>query len=120
MARETGARRMIARYNRRITVQKNSVVTDRYGNHKNDWEDMFECYAYVSTWQREETEDSATTNEQRSVTFGVRYCSELSGLTSDKHRIVFQGENYNIESVDMMNYQQKIIQIKAGRTVRKG
>ena len=27
--------------NERLTVQKNEVVTDKYGNHKNTWTDYF-------------------------------------------------------------------------------
>ena len=110
--------REISRLSERITFQKNSVVTDRYGNHKNVWMDYYTCHAYVSTWQKEETEGAAT-NEERSVTFEVRYCSELADIASDKYQVLFRGEAYNILSVDMMNYQKKVIRLKAERTIRK-
>ena len=110
--------REIARLGERITFQKNSVVADKYGNHKNAWEDYFTCHAYVSTWQKEETE-GATTNEERSVTFEVRYCSELSDITSDKFQVLFRGEAYNILSVDMMNYGKRTSRLKAERVLRK-
>lgn len=110
--------RDIARFGERITFQKNTVYVDRYGNHKNAWEDYFTCHAYVSTWQKEETE-STTTNEERSVTFEVRYCSELADVSSDHYQIVFRGEAYNIQSVDFMNYQKKTICLKAERTIRR-
>ena len=32
--------RKIARFNERIVIQKNEVVTDKYGNHKNTWIDF--------------------------------------------------------------------------------
>ena len=43
--------RKIARFNERLTVQKNEVVVDKYGNHKNTWTDYFTCYTYASTYQ---------------------------------------------------------------------
>ena len=98
--------RRIVRYNERITFQKNTVTVDQYGNHKNTWTDYFTCYAYVSTWQKEESGNEVV-HEERSVTFEVRYCSELSDLASDKYQIVFRGEAYNILSVDLMNYQKE-------------
>ena len=109
--------RQIARFNERITVQKNSVTVDKYRNHVNTWTDYFSCAAYVSTYQREERE-SAVTTEERSVTFEVRYCSELAGITSTGYRVLFHGDSYNIESVDMMNYQRKIIRLKCEKEVR--
>ena len=64
----------ISRLNERITVEKNTVVTDAIGNHKNTWAPYFSCYAYASTYQAEEKE-SAVSSEERSVTFSVRLTS---------------------------------------------
>lgn len=110
--------RQIARFSEKVTFQKNSVVTDRYGNHKNAWADYYTCHAYVSTWQKEE-EENAVTNEERSVTFEVRYCSELADVSSDKYQVIFRGEAYNIISVDFMNYRKSVIRLKAERTIRR-
>ena len=38
----------IAALNERVMIQVNTVVTDKYGNHKNTWEDFFSCYATIS------------------------------------------------------------------------
>ena len=35
----------VAALNVRITFQRNETVTDKYGNHKNAWNDYFSCYA---------------------------------------------------------------------------
>ena len=96
----------IARKNVRITFQKNSVVVDRYKNHKNAWTDYFSCYAYASTYQAQESGEEVV-SEERSITFETRYCPELADVTSTGYRIIFSGDAYNIESVDMMNYQMK-------------
>lgn len=41
----------ISKLNERITIEKNAVVTDAIGNHKNTWIHYFSCYAYASTYQ---------------------------------------------------------------------
>lgn len=103
--------------NERITFQKNSVVVDEIGNHRNVWEDYYACYAYVSTFQAAENAGEVTT-EERSVAFSCRYCSELACVSSTGYRILFHGERYNIRAVDMMNYQRKELKFQAVREVR--
>ena len=39
----------ISAMNVRISIQKNAVVTDKIGNHKNVWADYYSCYATTST-----------------------------------------------------------------------
>lgn len=33
----------------RVTFQKNTVIVDKYGNHKTGWADYFSCWATVGT-----------------------------------------------------------------------
>ena len=101
---------MIEKLNERITIEKSTVVTDKVGNHRNTWEEYFTCFAYASTYQAQE-EEGEVTAEQKSVVFTVRWCSETRNLTSTGYRIRFRDQLYNIESVDPMNYQKKILKI---------
>ena len=101
---------MIEKLNERITIEKSTVVADKVGNHRNTWEEYFTCFAYASTYQAQE-EEGEVTAEQKSVVFTVRWCSETRGLTSTGYRIRFREQLYNIESVDPMNYQKKILKI---------
>ena len=101
---------MIEKLNERITIEKSTVVTYKVGNHRNTWEEYFTCFAYASTYQAQEDEGEVTA-EQKSVVFTVRWCSETRGLTSTGYRIRFREQLYNIESVDPMNYQKKILKI---------
>ena len=101
---------MIEKLNERITIEKSTVVTDKVGNHRNTWEEYFTCFAYASTYQAQE-EEGEVTAEQKSVVFTVRWCSETGNLTSTGYRIRFREQLYNIESVDPMNYQKKILKI---------
>ena len=107
----------IARRNERITIQKNESYTDRYKNHVHAWTDYFSCFAYASTYAAEEDGDEVS-YEERSITFEVRCCPEVAAITSTGYRIVFRGDNYDIESVDMMNYQNRTVRLKARREKR--
>ena len=107
---EGGGVLMIEKLNERITIEKSTVVTDKVGNHRNTWEEYFTCFAYASTYQTQE-EEGEVTAEQKSVVFTVRWCSETRGLTSTGFRIRFREQLYNIESVDPMNYQKKVLKI---------
>ncbi len=31
----------------KVTFQKNETVTNKYGNHKNDWADYYTCFATI-------------------------------------------------------------------------
>ena len=33
--------------NEKVTFQKNTVITDSIGNHKNVWEDFYTCHAAI-------------------------------------------------------------------------
>ena len=58
------------------------------------------------------------TEAEQTVIFEVRYCSELKSLDSTHFRIRFRDGLYNIQSVDMMNYQRKSIRIRCQKEVR--
>ena len=98
----------IARKNSRITFQKNAIIVDKYKNHINTWYDYFTCFAYANTYTAQETGDEVT-YEERSINFETRYCPELAMVTSTNYRVLFNGEVYNILSVDPVNYQNKTI-----------
>lgn len=109
---------MIEHLNERITIQKSTVATDRYGNHKKTWTDYFTCWAYANTFDQAERESAAVTLDERGITFEVRFCSELEPVDSVEYRAVFHDEIYNIESVDMMNWQRKAIKLRCRKAER--
>ena len=103
--------RDIAKFNERLTVQKNEVTVDKYGNRKNTWTDYFSCFTYASTYQYDAERTSEVTSEEQTIHFEVRYCTELAELDSTHYRVSFRGNSYNIVSVDFMNYQRQTIRI---------
>ena len=38
----------VAMLNERVVFQKNELVTDRIGNHTNEWNDFYSCAATIS------------------------------------------------------------------------
>ena len=50
----------VALLNRKITVQKNTVVTDAIGNHTNEWADFYSCYATISGESPNESTSAGT------------------------------------------------------------
>ena len=108
----------IARKNVRITFQVRSVTTDKYKNHVSTWTDYFSCWAYANTYSANETGEEVT-YEERSITFETRYCPELAAITSVGYRIVFGDEQYEIQSIDRMNYQNEMIRFTCQREKRQ-
>ena len=102
----------IARLSERITFQKNVAVVDKYSNHTNIWTDYFTCHAYACTYQTDREDGDPVIREDQTIIFEVRYCSELKDLDSIHFRILFHGDAYNIQNVDMMNYQHKTIKVR--------
>ena len=108
---------MIARNNVRIVFQRNTITEDQYKNRIQSWEDYFSCWAYANTFVDRESGEEVI-YENGSITFETRYCPELKAVTSTEYRIIFNGEKYNIQSVDPMNYQNKTFKFICQREVR--
>lgn len=102
----------IARLSERIMFQKNVAVVDKYRNHTNTWKDYYTCHAYACTYQTDREDGNPVIREDQTISFEVRYCSELKELDSIHFRVLFHGDVYNIQSVDMMNYQHKTIKVR--------
>lgn len=83
----------------RVTFQKNTVIVDKYGNHKTGWADYFSCWATVGTSSGSES-SGVVINPEESLDFTCRYCSELADVESTKYRIIAEGRTYNITYVN--------------------
>ncbi|MGN1457260.1 MAG: phage head closure protein [Acutalibacteraceae bacterium] len=108
----------IALLNVRITVQKNTVTVDNIGNHKNEWTDYYSCYATVSNETPTEITAAGTVTDNSKIDFTVRCCNILSGITSDRYRVIFGGGIYDIIGIDHMNFKKKMLKIKCQKARR--
>lgn len=104
----------ISAMNVRITLQKNEVVTDKVGNHRNVWNDYHSCYATTSTkiGETEKMDAAQTVNTER-LDFTVRYSTETKAVTPDGFRILLGDRIYNIISVDDMAFKHKSLKFHA-------
>lgn len=86
-------------------------------NRSCEWKDYYKCWAYCSTYQYDEEDGSdkteATKKPEQTITFEVRWCEELKNIDSVHYRVVFNGDVYNIISVDNMNFQHKKIRFRS-------
>ena len=90
----------------RISIQKNSTVNDKYGNHKSAWVDYFSCWATVSQNRAtDETHDAGYTQEHDRLNITVRWCSETAAVNAKEYRVIMSGNMYNIVDIDEMNYK---------------
>ena len=109
----------IALLNVKITIQKNEVLVDEIGNHKNVWKDFYSCFATVSGEGGTEKSVAGLIVDESDISFTVRYCKKLSGIDSTKCRIVFDGDVYNIVSIDHMNFKKKSLKFKCEKERQK-
>lgn len=108
----------IALLNVSITIQKNEVIVDAIGNHKNEWTDYYSCYATVSGEGGKEDTAAGTTVDDSDISFTVRYCRTVSKINNTEFRVLFDGEIYNILAIDHMNFKKKSIKVKCQKVRR--
>ena len=77
----------IALLNRKVTVQKNTVVVDDIGNHVSKWDDFYSCYATISGESPNESTSVGTVVDNTKADFSVRWCKAVSEVTPDGYRV---------------------------------
>ena len=97
----------IALLNVRITFQKNQVVSDEIGNRRN-----------VSGEGGNEKALAGLTVVDADTAFTVRYCRQTMEVTPDGFRVLFNGEIFNIISVDHMNYRNRMLKFRCEKVRR--
>ena len=96
--------------NEKVTFQKNEVVIDDIGNHKNAWNDYFSCFATISGESGSEGTAAGQTVEHTDADFTVRYCKKTAAVTVD--------EIYSIVGIDHMNYKKKSLKFRCEKVRR--
>ncbi len=107
--------------NEKIVFLKNTVVTDAVGNHTNEWDEYYTCFATISgegMASSKEEEVAGTTVEDVAMTVTVRYCNKAAAINSTGYRVLFKDEFYDIVNVDHMNFKKKSLKFSC-RKVRR-
>lgn len=108
----------IALLNVKITVEKNEVTVDEIGNRRNAWNEYYSCFATVGGEGGRETSVAGITVDDSDISFSIRYCKAASFINNTEYRIMFNGEIYNILSVDHMNYKKKSLKLRCQKVRR--
>ena len=108
----------IALLNVKITVEKNEVVVDEIGNRRNTWREYYSCFATVCGEGGREISVAGVIVDDSDISFSIRYCKTASFINNTEYRIVFNGEIYNILSVDHMNYKKKSLKLRCQKVRR--
>ena len=111
----------IALLNKRILIEKQETVTDRIGNHKNEWTPYHECYATISGEGDKsggEVSDVGTMVDHADCYVTVRWCKALAGITSTNYRIVMDDEIYDILSIDHFSYKKEVLKFRCQKVRR--
>ena len=107
--------------NEKVTFQKNELVVDAIGNHKNVWEDFYTCHATIGgegMASSKEKEEAGTIVEDVGMTVTIRYCQKACEIGSATHRLIYRDEIYDITNVDHMNFKKKSLKFSC-RKVRR-
>lgn len=96
----------------RITFQKQAVQMDDIGNRKSQWVDERTVYAYPSYEGLGEKVFVGMEVDHSDMAFTVRDSSYLKSVRSPCHRINFNGDIYNIVSIDRMNYRHRYVKLR--------
>ena len=91
----------------RVTFQKNTVIVDKYGNHKTGWADYFSCWATatMSGKSADETQEAGHTEEAGRLDITVRWSSETAAVNSKQYRVLLDGRIYDILGIDDMGFR---------------
>lgn len=108
----------IALLNVKVVFQKSTVVVDAIGNHKNEWTDWYSCHATVSSESPNEDTAAGMVVDNSKMDFTVRWCRNVSEITADKYRVVYDGDIYNILGIDHMNFKKKSVKLKCQKVKR--
>ena len=94
------------------------VESDEIGNRTKKWKDYYTCHATVSGENGSEQNTAGQMVEDGKVDFTIRYCKKAAKIDSTGFRVSFQGEFYNILSVDHMNYKKKCLKYRCQKKRR--
>ncbi len=108
----------VALLNVKIVFQKNEVVVDAIGNHKNQWVDYYSCHATVSGEGGSEKAVAGLIVEDSDISFTTRFCRKTAAVTTDGFRILLNGELYNIVFIDHMSFKKKCLKFKCEKVRR--
>lgn len=101
--------------NKRITIQKRTLIKDSAGNEIEQWQDYYTCYAGTLDAKTDVETDNAEQQNKQKVTFIMRDCEKLYDVmfNTKRYRIVFKDYRFRILTADNFGYTQDKFKISA-------
>lgn len=88
------------KYDRRVTVQVRSITEDAFGGVVDGWGNLTTIWAQYQPGTGGERRVAAAQEQgQMPATFNIRYSATTAAIKPQSHRIVFDGSNWDIESI---------------------
>lgn len=100
-------------YRHRIEIRKSSYTEDDIGNQKKVWKEYFKGYAYMNNLSGSEYWEAAQTQSQNTVMFIMRYHPLLAVMNTKEYYLVYNGAEYDITSIDNVQYKNETVKIRA-------
>lgn len=100
-------------YREPVTIEKNSYTEDDIGNQVPVWIEYYLGYAYMNNLSGTEYWEAAQTQAQNTVMFVMRYHHLLAAMNTKEYRLLHRGREYNITSIDNVQYKNETIKIRA-------
>lgn len=101
-------------YDRLITVQRSTVVTDDYGGEAPTWASLENGWARVRFGTAQEKREAAQERGEQSATFELIPTTALRTVTL-KDQILFEGSSWDIREVAPL--ERNLIRFTAARSV---
>lgn len=96
----------------KITIEKLTTVTSPNGFEEEVWQPWKEAWAAKNNLSGKEFYSAKAVNEEKTVTFKVRYREEFEEMDTTKYRISHGGRIYNITFIDNFMYLNETITFK--------
>lgn len=101
---------------KRITFQRLTTTINENGFEVETLEDFKTVWAAVTNLHGREYFEAAAVQAENTVKFTIRY---LEGINPSM-KILFEGRQYNITSIDNIKYKNRFIEIKAQEVDQSG
>lgn len=96
----------------KITIEKLVTTTSPSGFEEESWQSWKEVWAAKNNLSGKEFYSAKAVNEEKTVTFKVRYFPEVEEMDTTKYRIAHDSKTYNITFIDNFMYLNESITFK--------
>lgn len=99
----------IGELNKRVKIKKKEIKKNDIGKESEVWIIKFELWAKVTSLYGKEYYLAKQVNLEKSIKITLRYTKKIK----EDMRIEFQNEDYEIESIENIKFENRWIEIKA-------